>query len=449
MATSDIISDIMTKIASAAYGDIGPNDTAERSYNGRSIKTRTQDLIMQFPLLVSENINIKNVAKLAEGFEAENAILVKLLLQNDLGSLTSDLSTGNTSQVLRKIHTNINSDPLMECQRIVEANLKQLIPIEDKFNPWSLNESTLPKYLREFYSTYTDENETKTSKHDSEIIDDIDDRGRVIHVKKTDDEDHISSSGRTTSIEFTNKNPFDPKMFEKINKLSPTFIEMEIHVAEYGNEVHKSKQTVGKQINFNNDTNKRNKSTRDIKIIFGVKCVVHPLKSDDIIHNITSSFRNSSLFKLIKWTTGEYGFVQGIGEVIFDYSRMKELGTQASKTSNYWWFKLKKLKNANRSKFFTNNKNQPTKTATLILTKDEVDHIAREYKIDLTQTKTAYKLLNELFLLNFGYIDETTETVYLFDEVSKTYLVKELSEFEGKKKSKPIDVDDIKSLFGR
>jgi len=63
--------------------------------------------------------------------------------------------------------------------------------------------------------------------------------------------------------------------------------------------------------------------------------------------------------------------------------------------------------------------------------------------------KFAQKLMNSLYLLNFAYIDESTETVYLYDEPSASYTIKKLDAFKTQKKPKPVSIDDIKSLFGR
>ena len=412
-------------LADLAFGSPeNANFSKRQAWRGNSIKTKTKNLIMQFPLLISENISIDTASTLAEGFERENAILVRLLLQNDLGSLTNNLDKTDRSvaNMLNTIHTNIDSNLLHESKLMIEENLRQLIPIEDKFNKFSINEGTLPKYLRE--SSY-----------------DVTSSKRVIvpGEKGEDDQEEImtSNSYNNTRIDVNN-NPFDPKLFDKINKLAPTFISMKLHVSEGGSE----RGTITGEM--------RKDTIRDVDIFFGVKCVVHALKSDDIIHNISIGFKNSTLFKLVKWTTGEYGFFKGIGEILFDYSRMRELGIRASKQSNYWWFKLKKLKNANRARMVTFSKKiAPTKTATLIISKDEVDTLERIYRIDVKQCKMAYKIINELFLLNFGYVDETTETVYLYDEVSNSYIVKKLDDFKSKTKEKAISVEDIKSLFGR
>jgi len=354
------------------------NSTLKNSNS--SIKTKTQNLIMQFPLLISDRLSYDTAKDLADGIERENALLVKLLILNDLGGLTS--KANSTTDVLEKIHTNINATPIFESKRnLIEENLKQMILIESKFNNFSLNNGTLPKYL-------------------------------------------IEANYETNKVMASTENKeFSKDMCDKVNKLQPTFISMNITV---GDKNH----------------------CKQLPILFGVKCVVHPLKSEDIINNINTSFKDSTLFKMVKWTTGEYSFAQGIGEIVFDFNRMKTLGIQAGKESNYWWFKLKKLKNGNKTnKFF--GKNTATKTTTIFISSDEVDILKNNYNVDIKQSRVAMKLMDDLFLLNFGYVDESTEMVYIFDETTATYHVKKLDEFRSKTKEKTITVDDIKSLFGR
>ena len=427
----DKMLNVAINLSDKAFSKHNDEDNNYQQRIGKSIKTMTKDLILQFPLLISEQITYETARVLAEGFERENALLVKLLLQNDLGSLTSfdGDARANVTNVLRRIHTNIESHPLREAS-MQEESLKQLIPIEDKFNKYSLNEGTLPKYLLE--DTITSAVTTTRPEYGvhRDLVTDVE---REIHG------DYSRTMERDTSLNFTDKSHsnYNPDLFEKINKLAPTMIEMCIHMRQ-GEEERSLTGT------------RTSTETKDVQIAFGVKCVIHQLKSDDIIHNIKSTATNNTLFKIVKWTTGEYSFAKAIGEIVFDFDRMKTLGTQAAKTSNYWWFKLRKLKSSNRARYVTGSSRiAPTKTATILLSKEEIDYIATNYKIDLKQTKPAYKLMNDLFLLNFGYVDEATDRVYLFDEVSNSYIVKNLEDFRNKTKNKPLDIDDIKSLFGR
>ena len=427
-------------------------------YNGNSLKKMTKDLILQFPLLISQNISTETAAILANGFEVENSIMLRLLLMNDFGTLTN--GSGDLISSLRMLHTNIEGKPHL-LENLNETNKTLSIPIEDKFCKWSLNESTLPKYLNEAkgggpsYHSSTSDESTRS--------------GNInLGVANLNVNSH-KSSNKEVKAEFSNEAPFNPDMFKKVNDMQPTFIKVKISISNStvnerggnlgmklpgigflgGRDEHDHVRASDYGVGFTNNMSRT--SLEEKEVVFGVKCIAHPLKSEDIIFNIGNEFKNSTLFKLVKWTTGEYGFVKGLGELVFDYTNMKNTGIQAAKTSNYWWYKLRKLKNENKQHFFSSNsaKNAPIKTATLVITKDEVDYIARTYRIDLSMPKFAQKLMNSLYLLNFAYIDESTQTCYLYDEPSGDYTIKKFDDFKTKKTPKPLNIEDIKSLFGR
>jgi len=412
------------------------------AYNGNSIRKMSKDLILQFPLLVSQNLSIDTVELLANGFEVENTIMIRLLLQNDFGNLTSN--SGDLITSLKMIHTNIEGN-IGFLESIENANKSLSMPIEDKFCKWSLNEGTLPKYLNEDY----------------------DPRHSSYHARQ---EQEVEINGRRerrtheASITFNDEAPFNPDMFKKVNDLQPTFISCRISVSNCASSSGSTANAVGqavgaaasKLLGVNSPQSNGQYSTNrtslvEKEIIFGVKCIAHPIKSEDIIFNIGNEFKNSTLFKFVKWTTGEYSFFKGLGEIIFDFTNMKNTGIQAAKTSNYWWYKLRKLRNENKQVFHSSmdKRNAPIKTATLILTKDEVDYIATNYRIDLSLPKFAQRIMNSLFLLNFAYVDEATKLVYLYNEPAASYDVKKFDAFKTKKKAEALNIDDIKSLFGR
>jgi len=438
--------------------------TTSRDYkqtmpNGQSLKMLAKDYILQFPLLISQNISVDAATALADGFEVENTIMLRLLLQNDFGKLTN--GTGDLLSALKLVHTNIEGGPNSQIMRtpalfeesINSALQSSLIPVEDKFCKWSLNETTLPKYLKEAKDDTP--NGTIVNKTDNSWESTNDIGPFSYSVKQT-----TSSSSTAT---FSDKNVFDPDMFKKVNDLQPTFLKVRISVA---NSVQNSVSagigipipgTDGKSIFNIGSRNEKNpsygmsRSSLDEKeVIFGVKCVAHPIKSEDIIFNIGNSYKNTGFFRFIKWTTGEYNFAKGLFEFLFDFTNMKNTGIQAAKSSNYWWFKLKKLRAMNKATRLSNHSlDAPIKVATLMVSKDEVDYIANTYKVDLTLPKFAQNLLDQLYLLNFGYIDESTNTVYIYDEPSGHYIVKKLEAFKRQKKPKPLNLDDLKSLFGR
>jgi len=438
--------------ASKAALNRGRHEIADY-YNGQSIRKMTKDMILQFPMLVSQNVSVETAATLAGGFEAENTIMLRLLLQNDFGTLTN--GSGDLISTLRMIHTNIEGQPGIFEESMMLENKRQSVPLEEKFCQWSLNESTLPKYLNEASEPTRNHSENKTTS---------DNRTNVNLGVASVEYNNKTTNSKNVTAEFSNDAPFNPDMFKKVNDLMPTFVKVKISISNsteverggsvklpFISKIPKVGGFAGKDVGVGGQRNISRTSLDEKEIIFGVKCIAHPIKSDDIIFNIGNEFKNSTFFKYVKWTTGEYGFFKGLRELIFDFDNMKNTGIQAAKTSNYWWFKLRKLKNDNKQAFFSSRtmKDAPIKTTTLVITKDEVDYIANTYRVDLSMPKFAQKLLNSLFLLNFAYVDESTEQVYLYDEAARSYTIKKIDDFKLKKKEKPLNIDDIKSLFGR
>ena len=71
----------------------------------KSIKTRTKDLILTFPVLYSDSISLDTISTINKGLEVENACLIKLIIESDLGELAADAK--KTTDVLNKFHTNV------------------------------------------------------------------------------------------------------------------------------------------------------------------------------------------------------------------------------------------------------------------------------------------------------------------------------------------------------
>lgn len=355
--------------------------------NGSSIKEKARKLIMQFPILISNNISLDTMNKIASGLEYENANLIKLIIENDLGGLAS--KANNTQSVIGKLHSNINdrsirNDILPESLNLsvkdfTEANLNLLKPLEEKINPYSLNEATYPKYIV---------NEARKGKYDGAKFD-------------TDS--------------------FDLSKIKKINELQPLMIKADLRFK-------------------NND-----KDIDTVKISFGVKSVLHPIDSEDIIYNVAASLKNASImFKFVRWTSGEIKFWK---DIVLQFEQNKNAGIQAAKEDSFWWYKLRKLSKDTRNKGLRGMESL-NRITTLVLTKDEVDEIKRQSGFDLTQTMNVMQLFSQLFILNFMYVDEATERVFVFDENTRSYVVKKISDFK-KKSNKEFDINDLASILSK
>lgn len=177
---------------------------------------------------------------------------------------------------------------------------------------------------------------------------------------------------------------------KKANELVPTTLAVTLNVKDEGN--------FGGSINF----------------VLGIKTVMHPITSDEMIRNLVLACKNSSsFFKFIKWTTGEIKFVKDLLLNITDI-RTDVLNTMSKKESG-WFTALKKRRLTSGFKRMVTRKGL-LPNASVTVTMDEVQIIRSQYGYDLTDPKLVIKIMQEYFLLSFVIVDSSQElAMFLFD----------------------------------
>jgi NAD(P)H-dependent flavin oxidoreductase YrpB (nitropropane dioxygenase family) len=60
-------------------------------------------------------------------------------------------------------------------------------------------------------------------------------------------------------------------------------------------------------------------------------------------------------------------------------------------------------------------------TSTMVMTMDEVEEIEREFNVDLQSPSQADKFFNLFGLVGFIIIDESTDSMYIYDEVTAKF----------------------------
>lgn len=178
---------------------------------------------------------------------------------------------------------------------------------------------------------------------------------------------------------------------KKANELVPTLLHVRVYPFDRNQEV----------------------ALQPIDFVVGVKATLHPVSSEEMILNIARGIKNDSkMFNFIRWTTGEIkfmrDFVLGVNELKLDAVN------NGSKTSK-WWTMLKRRKSLSKIKnVVLPNKLLPN--ATIIITKDEVDVLNKQYGYDLTKSYLVDKLMQSYFLIAFVIVDPALQRVsILFD----------------------------------
>lgn len=164
-----------------------------------------------------------------------------------------------------------------------------------------------------------------------------------------------------------------------------------------------------------------------IDFIVGVKAILHPVSSEDMIENIVRALQNKSVsFKFIRWTTGEISLVK---DIILNLNDIKTDAMNKQSNKSPFFGKLKRLKDR---KIGIRNLTVPhalIPNTTFVLTSYEVDYLKNHYGIDLTKVSIAKKLMDSLFLMGIVLLDEgsgTVSIIYDEDDMYQTYALETL-----------------------
>ena len=165
--------------------------------------------------------------------------------------------------------------------------------------------------------------------------------------------------------------------------------------------------------------NDENEFVQFMDFIVGIKVVLHPIKSDEMITNLQRVMQNNNkFFNFIRWTTGEKAFFK---DFLFDIKNMKLDVANRSMGASSWWNTLKRLKDRSNYTTALFNRNQMIPNATMIITSFEVDALREDFGMDLRNVAYAIKLMQSLFLMSFVIVNNDTRTVEILYEGERAY----------------------------
>jgi hypothetical protein len=173
--------------------------------------------------------------------------------------------------------------------------------------------------------------------------------------------------------------------------------------------------------------NDKDEFVQYMDIIVGVKTILHPVSSDEMINNITLALRNRSfVFRFLRWTTGEITLVK---DLILNIDDLKRDANDINGNTPFF-ATLKRLK---RSHFGIGNLTIPLvliPNATFVMTSYEVDYINKNFGINLRDSRMARKLFDAFLLMSFIIVDEGMGTVSVLTDADKRYQVYALETLE-------------------
>lgn len=152
----------------------------------------------------------------------------------------------------------------------------------------------------------------------------------------------------------------------------------------------------------------------NVNFILGVKGLMHPVNSDEMVSNLLDGYKSGNrFFNFLRWTSGEIAFLR---DLVMNVDGIKEDALKKHrKGSSHWWTTLKRNRTLSRVKN-TFGKNKILPNATIACSMEEVMEIKDTYNVDLMDPKAVMKLMDRYFLLGFVVVDESQELCYfMFD----------------------------------
>ena len=387
---------------------------SNRQYE-RSLRARSENFILQFPIVVTDSLSTDTVEVVRNQVELERAVDIHTVLNN-----TPVVNMAGSNGYLDSYHQNVymtNNSPLSlkagaTVGAFTEASNELLSPADSLLEDKSLNTQTLPVELMEL-----SEAQTVNLKDGSSM--------------SLDGDVEVSSKPLEVSNAPIKGNA---KKFERLNRTTPLL----------------SKSNVTYAIKDPNDGGKIKGTLETKEITFGVKAVVHGVAGQDAVYFLgDSSKRSNTLARLIRLTTGEIGFFR---EFLLNADRSRKLAT--AKQSKIW--------NVMNSMFTVEKMNQYQKkhgglipTITLAVSIDEIEQIRINTGIDiLTNGRAAAKIYDELFLLDFYIIDEANQLAHKYMPRERSFDTLTLSAMSGRdlndrNKAKNSAEDLLKRLLGK
>lgn len=209
------------------------------------------------------------------------------------------------------------------------------------------------------------------------------------------------------------------------NELENKKLEMELQKAEADyrsriqvkladNDVKKANELVPTTLSITLMTTKGNVFGGNQNFVIGVKGLMHPVDSNEMIGNLLDGYRSGNkFFNFIRWTTGEIAFIK---DLLLNIDELKDdVIKKHSKGHSKWWTVLKRRKAA------ANIKNRLGKgkllpNASIVCSMEEVVELNDVYGLDLMDSNNVKKLMQRYFLLGFAIVDEAQELCYfIFD----------------------------------
>ena len=165
--------------------------------------------------------------------------------------------------------------------------------------------------------------------------------------------------------------------------------------------------------------------------VIGVKARLQYVSSRDMMQRLVAKNEDKNgLFKFIKATTGQISFWKDFIFAI-DKAKLDSISNSGRGSSSPVWKILERRARLSKFKRWTGSINDAAAISTLVISKEEIDFIKKNDKIDFNRPTAVHNIMNGYNIMGFVIVDESLEKAqFLFDDGSNSYETTSFSHLE-------------------
>lgn len=345
-----------------------------------SISRQASNLVLVFPVIVSNSINIQTASLIAKAIERKCVSLLQILFASV--NITDE---DNLYDFISQFHSNLNArltldDFIKFADGMVESGVIEIID-KDAYEAVKEDMRNINYYLdTSFNETSINDYVSKTNIYGESTI--------MLEAR----------SNEPTLKDQTEyfKNQLLPQDVQKANELMPTTVA--VNFTTYCDGI-------------------KNRSTG----IIGVKAKLYPVDSMEIISRITSKYKDSNtLFNLIRASTREISFFKDLAFAI-DKAKLDAVN-MAKESNNAKLFKLLERRAAKNKFSALLKKNDASPITSLVISQEEVEYLKKYNNLDMEKSYVTRSILEAYNLMDIVIADESLEVAkFLFDDGDGIY----------------------------
>lgn len=385
--------------------------------NVGSIAKRASNLVLVFPVICSNSINMQTATIITKAIERKCVSLLQILFSSI--QLTS---VENMYDYLKQFHTNLDLRSGL--------TLDDFMGVMDKLvNEGVVHVSDMELYqaVREDmhninYHLSTELN--PVSINDYHMRKDIYGESHVVmEANKTDEWFRKITSGKAfnkamnKAINIATDTAVNKRSEELYNKNKS--IDKQVDYFRYQlttGEVQKANELMPTAMIVNFTTKNDNGPYNTTTGIIGVKAKLYPVDAMDICNRISSKYQDSNgLFNIIRASTREISFFKDLAFAI-DKARVDAV-QMAKESNNAKIFKVLERR-AQRNRFSSLlKKNDASPITSLIISQEEVEYLKKYNSIDMEKSYVTRSILEKYNLMDIVIADESLEIAkFIFDD---------------------------------